>query len=91
MTIEPGTAVTRYEVDESVATITLNRQHHNAWTPAVSRKGHACVVKADHRVAGPTTNPTTVGSGHATDRRSNFCQCGSGLGLKSRKFCSTTS
>jgi enoyl-CoA hydratase/carnithine racemase len=33
MTIEPETAVTRYEVEESVATITLHRpEHHNAWT-----------------------------------------------------------
>jgi enoyl-CoA hydratase/carnithine racemase len=33
MTIEPETAVTRYEVEESVATITLHRpEQYNAWT-----------------------------------------------------------
>src|ERR1051326_1280497 len=40
---------------------------------------------------GATMNPSTAGSGHAIDRRSNVCQCGSIVGLKSRKFCSTTS
>ena len=46
---------------------------------------------ARRRLVGATTNPTTAASGHAIDRTSNVCQCGSRLGLKSRKFCSITS
>jgi hypothetical protein len=44
-----------------------------------------------HRNGGAATNPITAGSGQAIERRSNVCQCGSRLGLKSRKFCSMTS
>jgi hypothetical protein len=51
---------------------------------AAARTGH-------HPPPGPTTKPTAAGSGQPTDRRSNVAQCGSMAGLKSRKFCSTTS
>src|SRR5690348_13884212 len=52
-----------------------------------SRGGPTC----HHLAGGPTTYPTTLPSGHATDRRSNVAQCGSRFGLNTRKFCSTTS
>jgi hypothetical protein len=32
------------------------------------------IGRLDH--TGPTTNPTTAGSGHAADRRSKVAQCG---------------